>query len=163
MAYFSAEKADSESTGQLILRGTYLQASLLWCMIKIFWEGGEGVVDGEGGSSEGCLKWGGGGGGLLGDLSENILKQGWVKAKVVHGRAGEFEGVTTPALPEHFNRTPVSLCWKTSLLFKCLFLKYSKKTHNQNDRNAVSIKLALNLLLPSEPGGATERKERLLN
>ena len=24
--------------------------------------GGEGVVDGEGGSSEGCLKWGGGGG-----------------------------------------------------------------------------------------------------
>ena len=29
-------------------------------MIKIF-KGGEGVVDGEGGSSEGCLKWGGGG------------------------------------------------------------------------------------------------------
>ena len=28
------------------------------CMIKIFI--GEGVVDGEGGSSEGCLKWGGG-------------------------------------------------------------------------------------------------------
>ena len=32
------------------------------CTIKIF-RGGEGVVDGEGGSSEGCLKWGGGGGG----------------------------------------------------------------------------------------------------
>ena len=29
------------------------------CMIKIFM--GEGVVDGEGGSSERCLKWGGGG------------------------------------------------------------------------------------------------------
>ena len=28
-------------------------------MIKIF--RGEGVVDGEGGSSERCLKWGGGG------------------------------------------------------------------------------------------------------
>ena len=28
---------------------------------KFFW--GEGVVDGEGGSSERCLKWGGGGGG----------------------------------------------------------------------------------------------------
>ena len=45
MAYFSAEKADSESIRQLILRGTYLQASLLWFMIKIF--RGEGVVDGE--------------------------------------------------------------------------------------------------------------------
>ena len=31
-------------------------------MIKIFM-GGEGVVNGEGGSSEGCLKWGGGRGG----------------------------------------------------------------------------------------------------
>ena len=31
-------------------------------MIKIFrGGGGEGVVDGERGSSEGCLKWGGGG------------------------------------------------------------------------------------------------------
>ena len=30
------------------------------CTIKIFREG-EGVVDGEGGSSERCLKWGGGG------------------------------------------------------------------------------------------------------
>ena len=32
--------------------------------------GGGGVVDGEGGSSEGCLKWGGGG--SLRDLSKNI-------------------------------------------------------------------------------------------
>ena len=30
------------------------------CMIKIFSRGG-GVVDGEGGSSERCLKWGGAG------------------------------------------------------------------------------------------------------
>ena len=66
MAYFSAEKADSESIGQLILRGTYLQASLLWCMIKIFM--GEGVVDGEGGSSEKCLKWDGGGGVIKGSF-----------------------------------------------------------------------------------------------
>ena len=35
----------------------------VWCMIKIFRGGGGGMVDGEGGSSEGCLKWGGGGGG----------------------------------------------------------------------------------------------------
>ena len=36
---------------------------------------------GREGSSERCLKWGGGG--SLRDLSKNILKQGWVKAKVV--------------------------------------------------------------------------------
>ena len=36
--------------------------------------GGEGVVDGKGGSSERCLKWGGGG--SLRDLSKNILKHG---------------------------------------------------------------------------------------
>ena len=40
-----------------------------WCTIKIF-KGG--VVDGEGGSSEGYLKWGGGGGGSLRDLSKDI-------------------------------------------------------------------------------------------
>ena len=49
------------------------------CMIKIFKEGGEGVVDGEGGSSERYLKWGGGG--SLRDLSKNILKQGVGKGK----------------------------------------------------------------------------------
>ena len=38
------------------------------CTIKIF--RGGGVVDGEGGSSEGCLKWGVGG--SLRDLSKNI-------------------------------------------------------------------------------------------
>ena len=45
-------------------------------MIKIFFlgggGGGGGVVDGEGGSSEGCLKWGCGG--SLKDLSKSILK-----------------------------------------------------------------------------------------
>ena len=68
------------------------------CMIKIF--RGGGVVDGEGGISKRCLKWGGGG--SLRDLSKNILKQEWVKAKVVR-REGGFEGVTTPAPPENFN------------------------------------------------------------
>ena len=43
------------------------------CIIKSF--RGEGVVDGEGGSSEGCLKWGGGGRGSLRDLCKNIQKQ----------------------------------------------------------------------------------------
>ena len=49
------------------------------CIIKIF--RGEGVVDGEGGSSERCLKWGGGGWGSLRDLSKNISKQGVGKGK----------------------------------------------------------------------------------
>ena len=41
-------------------------------------------MDGEGGSSEGCLKWGGGGWGSLRDPSKNILNQrGWVKANIV--------------------------------------------------------------------------------
>ena len=54
-----------------------------------------------GGSSERCLKWGGGVGGPLKDLSKNILKQGWVKAKVaIRGRG--FEGVTTRASPGKF-------------------------------------------------------------
>ena len=38
------------------------------------------MVDGEGGSSEGCLK-GGWGWGSLRDLSKNILKQGVGKGK----------------------------------------------------------------------------------
>ena len=39
------------------------------------------MVDGEGGSSERCLNWGGGGRGSLRDLSKNILKQGVDKGK----------------------------------------------------------------------------------
>ena len=64
--------------------------------------GGAGVVDGEGGSSERCLKWGGGGWGSLRDLSKNILNRGWVKAKVVRWGEGGFPGVTTPAPPKIF-------------------------------------------------------------
>ena len=63
---------------------------------NFYWGGGGG------GSSEGCLKWGSGGWGSLWDLSKNILKQGWVKAKVVRGGV---EGVTTHAPPENFNHT----------------------------------------------------------
>ena len=37
--------------------------------LKFLWGGGGGVVDGEGGSSERCLKWVGGGWGSLRDLS----------------------------------------------------------------------------------------------
>ena len=70
-------------------------------MIKIFWGGKGGELGG--GSSEGCLKWVGGGGGIKVSF-QNILKQGWVKAKVF---VGAFEGVTTPApSPENFNHTP---------------------------------------------------------
>ena len=47
-------------------------------MIKIFCLGGKGWWMGRG-SSEGCLKWGGGG--SLRDLSKNILKQGLGKDK----------------------------------------------------------------------------------
>ena len=49
------------------------------CIIKIF--RGEGVVDGEGGSSERCLKWGGGGWGVIKGSFQNILKQGVGKGK----------------------------------------------------------------------------------
>ena len=46
-------------------------------MIKIF--RGEGVVDGEWGISEGCLKWGGGG--SLKNLCKYIQKQAAGKGK----------------------------------------------------------------------------------
>ena len=53
------------------------------CMIKFFF-GGEGVVDGVGGSSERCLKWGGGGGGVIkGSFQKHLKIVGGVKAKVV--------------------------------------------------------------------------------
>ena len=51
------------------------------------------MVDGEGGSIERCLKWGGGG--VIKGLSKNILKQGWVKAKVVR-RVFPSEGTGGP-------------------------------------------------------------------
>ena len=55
------------------------------------------MVDGEVGSSERCLKWGGGG--SLRDLSKNILKQGVGKGKSCSYGGGSFEGFTTPAPP----------------------------------------------------------------
>ena len=56
-----------------------------------------------GGSSERCLKWGGGG--SLRDLSKNILKQGRVKVKVVHRGRGVLK--VSPPLPpsDNFNCT----------------------------------------------------------
>ena len=58
-------------------------------------------MDGVGGcSSERLLEVRWWGGGALRDLSKNILKQGWVKAKVVHRGGWCFEGVTTPAPPK---------------------------------------------------------------
>ena len=48
-------------------------------MIKIF--RGEGVVDGEGGNNERCLKWGGGGGGVIKGSFQNILKHGMGEGK----------------------------------------------------------------------------------
>ena len=53
------------------------------------------MVDREGGSSEGCLKWGGGG--SLRDLSKNILNRRWAKAKVVVGEGGGLK--VSPPLP----------------------------------------------------------------
>ena len=46
-----------------------------------FWGGGEGVVDGEGGSSEGCLKWGGRGWGSLRDICKKHPQTGVGKGK----------------------------------------------------------------------------------
>ena len=57
-----------------------------------------------GGSSEGCLKWGGGGHqGIFPKTSQNME---WVKAKVACRGQG-CEGVTNPAPPppENFNHT----------------------------------------------------------
>ena len=45
-------------------------------------------MDGEGGSSERCLKWGGGGGRSLKDLPKTSKNRGWVKAKVVRRGRG---------------------------------------------------------------------------
>ena len=62
---------------------------------------GEGVVDGVVGSSERCLKLGGGGWGSSRDHSKNILKQRWVKAKVVHRGKGVLK-VSPPLPPRKF-------------------------------------------------------------
>ena len=74
-------------------------------MIKNFRGGGEGVVDEKVGSSERCLKWGGGG--SLRDLSINILKQ-----------------CHHPCPPENFNYTlSVSLILYTANRFSSKILE----------------------------------------
>ena len=45
-------------------------------------------MDGEGGSSGGCLKWGGGGGGSLRDLSKHLKTGGGQRQKLFVGREG---------------------------------------------------------------------------
>ena len=72
-------------------------------MLEVGWWWGGGVVGWWGGGVVGW--WGGGGWGSLRDLSKNILKQGWVKAKVVRRGGGGFEGVTTSVPLENFNHT----------------------------------------------------------
>ena len=58
----------------------HLQRCMLVYDQNFYW-GGAGVVDEEGSSSKRCLKWSGGGGGSLRNLSKNILKQGVSKGK----------------------------------------------------------------------------------
>ena len=55
------------------------------------------MVDGEGGSSERCLKWGGGGGGHQEIFPKTSQNRGWVKAKVV--RRGRKVSKVSPPLP----------------------------------------------------------------
>ena len=63
-------------------------------MIKIFMGGGggAGVVDGQGAAVKDAIK----------GLSKNILKQGWVKVKVVLRGRG-FLKVSPPLPPENCN------------------------------------------------------------
>ena len=71
-------------------------------MITIFMGGGKGG-GWRGGSSERCLRWGGGEWGIIkGSFQKHLKNTGWVKAKVVRRGVGGFEGVTTPAAPENF-------------------------------------------------------------
>ena len=70
-----------------------------------------------GGSSERCLKWGGGGLGSLRDLSKNISK-GWVKVKVVRRGRGvlKLSPPLTSPLSENLNRTQdVCAKWRIEL------------------------------------------------
>ena len=59
------------------------------------------MVDGEGGSSERCLKWGGRGGRSLKDLPKTSKNRGWVKAKVVRRGEGVLK-VSSPLPPGKF-------------------------------------------------------------
>ena len=64
-------------------------------MIKIFVGDGAGVVVVVGSNSKRDLKWGSRGWGSLRNRPQNILKKGWVKAKIVRRGGGLREGVTT--------------------------------------------------------------------
>ena len=71
-------------------------------MIKFFMEGRGGGWGG--GSSERCLKWGGGG--SLRDLSKNSLKQGMRKGKSCFLGGRGILKVSPPLPPsQNFNRT----------------------------------------------------------
>ena len=59
--------------------------------------GGEGVVDGEEGSSEKCLKWSGGG--VIKRSFQKHLKTGVGKDESCSSEGGGFEGATTPVPP----------------------------------------------------------------
>ena len=59
--------------------------SALMVYDQFFFGGGRGG-GWRGGSSEGCLKWGGGG--VIKESFQKHLKTGWVKAKVVHRGEG---------------------------------------------------------------------------
>ena len=63
----------------IVKKGKNIRSFVLGVWSKFL--GGGGVMDGEGVSSERCLKWDGGGWGSLRDLSKNILKQGVGKGK----------------------------------------------------------------------------------
>ena len=65
-------------------------------MIKIF-RGGRGG-GGGGDSSEGCLKWSGGGWGVIKGSFQKHLKTGGGKRQKLFVGGGGFEGVITPAL-----------------------------------------------------------------
>ena len=64
-------------------------------------------MDGEGGNSEGCLKWGGGGMGVIKGSFQKHLKQGVGKGKSCSWGGGlKVSPPLTPPPPENFNHTP---------------------------------------------------------
>ena len=60
------------------------------------------MVDGEGGSSERCLKWGGGGWRVIKESFQKRLKTGVGEGKSCSYGGRGFEGVTIPAPWEIF-------------------------------------------------------------
>ena len=72
-------------------------------------------IDGEGGSSEECLKWGGGG--SLRDLSKNILKQGVGKGKSCSEGGGGLKVSQPLPPPKNFNHTHGAIFLTDSFVF----------------------------------------------